>query len=191
MSDEQHRVLQAEAVALEGEAHRALLAGDEVAARDALRAASDRYRASWDVAPPGAFGRLVGMVKAAVLAGEATTAARFVRSAIEEPPPSPTAAYALAVAALVEGDDELAGRAAEVMRGGSEAFGRAADAIAALARGDAGAYAGAVEAIVADFASREDHLTGVAIADTAAMLERLAAPRRLAAAPASPLMPRP
>ena len=191
MGEDQHRVLQGEAVALEGEAHRALLAGDDVAARDALRAASDRYRASWDVAPPAAYGRLVGMVKAAVLAGEATTAARFVRSAVEEPPPSPTAAYALAVAALVEGDDELAGRAAEVMRGGSEAFGRAADAIAALARGDGSAYADAVEAIVADFAGRDDHLTGVPIADTALMLERLAAPRRLAAAPASPLMPRP
>lgn len=189
MADEAHRVLLGEALELEAEAHRALLAGDDVAARDALRAASDRYRASWDAAPRDAYGRLVGMVKAAVLAGEATTAARFVRSAVEEPPSSPTSAYALAVAALVEGDDELAARAAEVMRGGSEAFGRAADAIAALAGRDTAAYAAAIEAIVADFAAREEHLTGVAIADTALMLERLAAPRRLAARPASPLVP--
>ena len=189
MADEQHRVLLGEAIALEAEAHRALLAGDDTAARDALRAASDRYRASWDVAPPDAYGRLVGMLKAAVLAGEATTAARFVRSAVQEPPPSPTSAYALAVAALVEGDDEMAERASEVMHGGSEAFGRAAEAIAAIARRDASAYAAAVEAIVADFAGREDHLTGVAIADTALMLERLAAPRRMAARPASPLVP--
>jgi hypothetical protein len=124
-----------------------------------------------------------------VLAGEGATAARFVRSAVEDPPPSPTSAYALAVAALVEGDDELAGRAAEVMRGGSEAFGRAADGIAALARGDASAYAAAAEAIVADFAAREDHLTGVAIADTALMLERLAGARGIPARVASPLMP--
>ncbi|HEX8207243.1 MAG TPA: hypothetical protein VF587_14375 [Solirubrobacteraceae bacterium] len=189
MSEEQHRALQGEAVALEAEAHRALLAGDAVAARDGLRAASDRYRASWDAAPPDAYGRLVGMVKAAVLAGEGTTAARFVRSAIPEPPPSPTAAYALAIAALVEGDDDLAARCAEVMRGGSEAFGRAAEAIAGLAGRDSGAYRPAVEAIVADFAARDDHLTGVAIADTALMLERLAAGRGLAAKVASPLMP--
>lgn len=186
---EQHLVLLREAIALEADAHRALLAGDEVAARDGLRAASDRYRASWDAAPPDAYGRLVGMVKAAVLAGEAATAARFVRAAVPEPPPSPTSAYALAVAALVAGDTEVAERAAEVMRGGSAAFGRAADAVAALAGGDASAYAATVEAIVADFAEREDHLTGVAIADTALMLERLAGGRGMAASPASPLMP--
>ncbi len=188
MEAEQHKVLLEEAITLEAEAHRALLDGDDVAARDALRAASDRYRASWDVAPPDAFGRLVGMIKAAVLAGEATTAARFVRSAIGDPG-SPTSAYALGIAALVEGDDELAARAAEAMRAGSDAFARTADAVAALAAGDASAYATAVEAIVADFAARENHLTGVPIADTALMLERLAAPRRLAARPRSPLMP--
>ena len=189
MAEEQHRVLQREAVALEAEAHRALLAGDDVAARDALRAASDRYRASWDAAPPDAYGRLVGMVKAAVLAGEATTAARFVRSAVEDPPPSPTSAYALAVAALVEGDDDVAARAADAMRAGSDAFARAADAIAALARRHEAAYAAALEAIVADFAARDAHLTGVPIADTALMLERLAGPRRMAARPESPLVP--
>ena len=189
MDDERHRVLLGEAIALEGEAHRALLAGDGRSARDALRAAADRYRASWDVAPPDAYGRLVGMVKAAVLAGEARTAARFVHSAIGDEPSSPTSAYAVAIAALVEGDDELAARAAEAMRGGSEAFDRAADAIAALAAGDEHAYARAVEAIVADFAARDAHLTGVPIADTALMLERLAAPRGMATATHSPLLP--
>jgi hypothetical protein len=190
MTDEHHRVLLGEAITLEADAHRALLDGDDVAARDGLRAASDRYRASWDAAPPDAYGRLVGMVKAAVIAGEAATAARFVRSAVADPPPSPTSAYALAIAALVEGDDELAGRAVDVMRGGSEAFGRAADGIAALASGDAPAYVAAVEAIVADFSARDQHLTGVAIADTALMLERLAGPRRMAANVASALLPR-
>jgi hypothetical protein len=188
--DEHHRVLLGEAIALEAEAHRALLAGDDVAARDALRAASDRYRASWDAAPPEAYGRLVGMVKAAVLAGEATTAARFVHTAIGDEPSSPTAAYAVAIAALADGHDELAARAAEVMRGGSEAFGRAADAIGALAARDRPAFAHAVEAIVADFAARESHLTGVAIADTALVLERLAGPRGMSGDTHSPLLPR-
>lgn len=189
MGDEHHRELQREAVEREAEAFRALLEGDDVRARDELRAASDRYRASWDVAPPDAYGRLVGMVKAAVLAGEATTAATFVHSAIGDSPSSPTAAYALAIAALVAGDDGRAARAAEAMRAGSDAFGRAADAIAAIAAGDAAAYKRAVEAIVADFASRDSHLTGVAIADTALMLERLAASRGMAARIASPLLP--
>jgi hypothetical protein len=189
MDDERHKELLGEAIALEGDAHRALLAGDPDAARDALRAASDRYRESWDAAPPDAFGRLVGMVKAAVLAGEGTTAARFVRSSVPDDAPSPTSAYALALAALVEGDDPLALRAAEAMRAGSEAFGRAADGVAALASGDAQVYAAAIQAIVDDFAARDTHLTGVPIADTALVLERLAAPRGLASGVRSPLLP--
>ena len=189
VGDEHHIELLREAIALEAEAHRALLAGDDGRARDELRAASDRYRASWDAAPPEAFGRLVGMVKAAVLAGEATTAARFVHSAVGDAPSSPTSAYALAIAALVAGDDGLAGRAAETMRGGSEAFGRAADAVAALVARDAAAYTAAVQAIVADFAARDSHLTGVPIAATALMLERLAAGRGMASRVASPLLP--
>ena len=190
VADEHHLELLQEALACEADAHRALLSGDGVRARDELRAASDRYRASWDVSPPDAYGRLVGMLKAAVLAGEATTAARFVHSAIGDEPSSPTSAYALAIAALVAGDDALAARCAGAMRAGSEAFGRAADAVAALAERDGAAYRAAIEAIVADFAARESHLTGVPIADTALMLERLAEPRGLAARPRSALLPR-
>jgi hypothetical protein len=186
---EPHLALLREALELEAAGQRALLAGAPEEARDDLRAASDRYRASWEAAPPGAFGRLVGMLKASVLAGEGETAARYVHAAIPDAPSSPTAAYALAVAALVHGDDELAGRAAGAMRGGSAAFDRAADAIAALAGRDRDAYADAVDAILADFAARDEHLTGVAIADTAAMLERLAAARGMAAEARSPLLP--
>lgn len=189
MGEEPHRVLQGEAVRLEGEAYSALLAGDEEAARDGLRAASDRYRASWEAAPPGAYGRLVGMLKAAILAGEGETAAIYVHSAIGDEPGSPTAAYALALAALVQGDEELAGRAAGAMRGGSEAFDRTADAIAALARADGAGYAAALDAIVDDFEGRDAHLTGVAIADTALALERLAAGRGMAARRRSALLP--
>jgi hypothetical protein len=106
-----------------------------------------------------------------------------------DPEGSPAASYVRAVAALVEDDDEAAARAADGMRGASPAFANAADAIAALARRDAGAYAAALSAIVADFEAREEHLTGVAIADTAVMLERLAAPRGLARRPRSRVLP--
>ncbi|HEY7077568.1 MAG TPA: hypothetical protein VH418_19455, partial [Solirubrobacteraceae bacterium] len=93
-------------------------------------------------------------------------------------------------AAAALGDDETLARAAAAMREGGDAFARTADALAALARRDAAAYAQAVRAIVADFGARDAHLTGVAFADTALMLERLAAPRGLAARPASALLPR-
>ncbi len=108
MSDD--KALLDEAVRLEATGHRALLDHDDTTAVEELRAASDRYRASWEAAPPDAFGRLVGMLKAAVLAGEGETAARYVHSALGDAPTSPTSAYALAIAALVHGDDELAAR---------------------------------------------------------------------------------
>jgi hypothetical protein len=185
-----HQELMLRAIASEGDGHRAALRGDHEPARLAYEEAASLYRSSWEVAPPASFGRLEGMLKAAVLAGDAGEAATYVRAQIPDADDlSPPAAYALAVAALVLGDDEAA-RRAEAMRAGSPAFGRAADAIAALAAGDGAAYRAALQAIVDDFAGRDEHLTGVAIADTAAMLEALAAPRGLAADLSSPLLPR-
>ena len=177
------------AIRADGEGLRALLDGDEPHGRERLAEAVARYRASWELAPPRSYGRLVGMLKAAVIAGEgAAGAAAYAREAVPEAD-SPPSSYVRAIAALVDGDDDAAAGFAEGMREGSPAFGRAADAIAALARRDAGAYAAAVRAIVEDFEGREEHLTGVPIADTALMLERLAEPRGLAAHPASALLP--
>jgi hypothetical protein len=42
---------------------------------------------------------------------------------------------------------------------------------------------------VADFEGRDRHLSGVAVADTALVLERLAEPRGMAARPQSSLVP--
>lgn len=187
MSTEPHRVAMDEAIELEARAHDALLEGRD--AEPLLRAAVEAWQRSWEAAPPRSFGRLIGMVKAAVLAGDATDAARLIRAAIGPQGDSPPSWYALAIAALVVGDEPLAAHAATGMREGSDAFVRTAEAIEALVARDAERYAAAVQAIVADFEQRSDHLTGVAIADTALMLERLAEPRGLAAHPSSPLLP--
>ena len=180
-----------EAVAREGDGHRAALRGDAVGARVAYARAIESYRASWEAAPPEAYGRVIGMLKASVLAGAGEQDAAYARAAIsdEAAASSPAAAYARAIAALATGDDEGAARHATVMRGGSDAFRRAAAAIEALATGDAAGYREAITAIVRDFEGRDEHLTGVAFADTAAMLETLAAPRGLDAAVASGLLP--
>lgn len=207
MSDD--KALMQEALALDGSGQTALLASDPEGARDDLRAAADKYRESWEAAGDGpggrprvgtaqgaeptgptAFGRLVGMLKASILAGEGATAAMYVHHAVGDDPQSPTSAYAVAIAALVAGDDARAGGFAERMRAGGDAFARTADAIVALAAGDEAAYAAALQAIVDDFAARDEHLTGVAIADTALMLERLAEPRGLDSGVRSPLLPR-
>jgi hypothetical protein len=129
------------------------------------------------------------MIKAAVLAGGGAKEAAYVRDALGDEPETPVAAYALALAALVDGDDELARRAATVMREGSEPLGRAAAAADALPEGDRERYAAAIRAIVADFEAREAHVTGVPIADTALVLERLAARRGVASGVTSPLLP--
>ena len=140
------------------------------------------------------------MLKAAVLGGAGESEAAYAREQLREvsaratsknspTEDSPTAAYALAISALVERDDDAAVRWSRAMRGASEAFDRAADAIDALAQHDAPRYAGALEAIVRDFEQRSEHLTGVAIADTALMFEQLAARRGMAAHVSSPLLP--
>ena len=176
------------AIRADGEGLRALLDGDDDRGRERLHDAVARYRASWELAPPRSYGRVVGMLKAAVIAGDASDAAAYARSQVAEAD-SPPSSYVRAIAALVEGDDEAAAGFAEGMRAGSPPFGRAADAISALAARDAGAYAAAVRAIVEDFEGRSEHLTGVPVADTALMLETLAEPRGLAAHPASALLP--
>ena len=77
------------------------------------------------------------------------------------------------------------------MAAGGEAFERTAAALAALAARDESSYAAALQAVIDDFERRDLHLTGVPIADTALVLERLAEPRGLAQRPASPLLPPP
>jgi hypothetical protein len=182
----------AAAIERDGDGQRALLDGDRRAAEAAFGAAAELYRRSWEAAAPGSFGRLVGMLKSAVLAGAGEAEADYVRSSLHvEQTASPTASYARAIAALIVGDDREARQSAGGMRAGSEAFIRTADALDALARRDGAAYTASLRAIVRDFEDRDQHLTGVPIADTALLLERLAERRGMAAGVESPLVPGP
>ena len=192
MQEGEHRDLMLEAIAAEGRAHAALLGGDHDGARRTYAEAADLYRRSWALAPPKSYGRLVGLLKAATIGGAARPAAEEVREELREDPEadgSPVAAYVRAVAAVAVGDDEAVPGYAETMETRGDAFERTAAALRALAAADGDAYAAALAAIEADFAAREAHLTGVAIADTAVMLELLAAERGIAARPDSPLVP--
>ncbi|MBA3862267.1 MAG: hypothetical protein H0X56_09885 [Solirubrobacterales bacterium] len=186
---EAHRTLMLEAMELEADGQRRLLAGETSAGRQSMSEAADRYRASWARAPQRAYGRAVGMLKAAVIAGGGVEEAAHARRTIGEGGDSASSWYALGIAALVDGDDDLARRATEAMRDGGEAFTRAADAIAALADRDDDAYASALRSILDDFEQRTEHLTGVAFADTPLMLDLLAERRGMAVRPASELLP--
>jgi hypothetical protein len=190
--DGPHRDLMLQAIAREGDAHRAALAGDRGAADASYADAAGLYRQSWEIAPPRSYGRLVGLLKASVLGGRAAGGAAYARAQLTEEAagePSPPAGYVLAVAALVDGDDAAAERFAGAMHGASAAHDRTAAAIEALARGDEDAFRAALEAIVDDFGARDAHLTGVPIADTAAMLDAIAAARGRGAGLRGPLLP--
>jgi hypothetical protein len=191
MQEGEHRDLMMPAIKVEGEAHAALLAGDTETAGAKYASAVETYRASWALAPPKSYGRLVGLIKAAVLGGNAEAAADEVREELRDDPDaagSPVASYVLAVAALIKGDDEQVAPLADVMDPRGGAFERTATAMRALAAKDAVASAAAAAALADDFAARDEHLTGVPIADTAIMLELIARERGLAAELDSPLM---
>lgn len=200
MPPRKHQELLTAAIEREGEAQRRLLADDLDGARAEFAAAADMYRQSWEAAHARAYGRLVGMLKAAVLAGGGTDQAAYARAALGEgDPESPTASYAQALAALILGEDQDARLWAERMStvgnasrsGGTDAFVQTGEAVAAIASHDGQGFAVALAAIVHDFEQRSEHLTGVAIADTALVLGALAARRGMTAAIESPVLPVP
>jgi hypothetical protein len=185
-----HQELLTAAIEREGEAQQRLIEGHLEAAQAELREVAELYRKSWETAHARAFGRLVGMLKASVLAGGGVAEAAYARAALADVDQgSATANYARAIAALIAGDDEDALAWATLLSEGTDAFARAGEAISGLAAHDETRYAAALEAIVRDFEERSQHLTGVAIADTALMLETLAARRGLAAGIESPVLP--
>lgn len=179
----------AKALVHESEAQRLLLAGEAEAAAVRFRKAADHYKRSWQLAAPTSYGRLIGMTKAAILAGGGEEEGRYALKeleAVEEL--TPTAAYALSIASLAAGLDPEAARYLAVVERGGPQFERAARAIAAICNRDQPAFEGALKAIVADFEARSTHLTGVPIADTALMFQRLGARRGLSVALSGPVV---
>jgi hypothetical protein len=155
---------------------------------------AERYRESFDHAPPASWGRLIGAVKSRVLAGDWDGAADDARWALEQGPgeaASPIGRYGAALAALVLGEDERAGALAGGLQGEpEEAFpGAVADAVVALAAGERQAYSEAVGRVLESFESRVAYLEDIPVADTVLVLEAFAEQRGMAARPVSPLLP--
>ena len=190
MPPHKHQELLTAAIEREGEAQQRLIDGHLEAAQAEFREVADLYRQSWEAAHARAYGRLVGMLKASVLAGGGTAEAAYARAALADAnQDSATANYARAIAALIAGDDEDALARATLLGEATDAFARAGEAISGLAAHDEARYAAALEVIVRDFEQRSQHLTGVVIADTAVVLETLAARREMAAGIESPVLP--
>ena len=169
-----------------------LMAGNRVLAGEWFDRAVERYRESFALAPPGSWGRPIAMIKARILAGDAPAAEAESRWALEQgvtEAASPIARYAATLAYLVLGEDDAARARAEDLRSHADFPVPVAAALAALAAGDALAYADAVQTVLESFETREEYLEGLPVADTVIVLQALAESRGLAAKLTSPLLP--
>jgi hypothetical protein len=152
---------------------------------------AERFRQSYEDAPPGSWGRLIGAVKSRVLAGDWAGATDDARWALEQQPAesgSPIGTYAAVLALLVLADDEEAAATAEALTD-AEFPQSVAAALQSLAAHDRDAYADAVTRVLESFETREEYLEDIPVADTVIVLEAFAARRGLAAGLGSPLLP--
>jgi hypothetical protein len=168
-----------------------LMAGRREQASEWLRRAAQRYRESWEDAPPDSWGRPIAAMKALLLAGDdATDAARWALDAGAADAESPIGRYAGALALLVLGQDVDARVLGSTLRDRDDFPQAVADAVVTIAATDRAGYLLAIEDILESFEERNDFLEEVRIADTVLVLQILAAQRDAAVdLPASELLP--
>jgi len=161
-------------------------------ARAWLGLAAARWRESYDGAPPGSWGRPIGVIKALVAAGDLAGAEEASRWALAEgagAAESPIGRYAAALACSVLGEWEQARIHADAIRIREDFPRDVGDALAMIAAEDVVGYTEAVESVLASFETREEYLEDVPVADTVIVLQALAARRTMAAELASDLLP--
>ncbi|MFL5934748.1 MAG: hypothetical protein ACJ75Q_12405 [Gaiellaceae bacterium] len=157
-----------------------------------LHRAAQRYRESFADAPPDSWGRPIGAMKSLVLAGDwpaAEEAARWALGAGAAESESPIGRYAAALALLVLGDDDEARMQADAIRTRDDFPKAVGDALAYLAAQDVVGYGEAVEEVLESFATREEYLEDLPVADTVLVLQALARRRGIETGLSSPLLP--
>lgn len=170
----------------------ALMLGRRQEAAELLRRAADEYRASWEIAPPDSWGRPIAAIRCRLIAGDEVGAhadADWALGAGALPAAGPIKRYCGVLALLVRGEDDAAEREAETLLTEELEPRAVADALLALARGDAESYALAVRLVAESFETRDAYLEDVPVADTVLVLQELARQRGLAVALHSPLLP--
>jgi tetratricopeptide (TPR) repeat protein len=168
-----------------------LMDGRHDESREWLRRAAERYRDSWQDAPPNSWGRPIAAMKALLLAGDdASSAARWALEAGAVDAESPIGRYAAALALLVLGDDAEALAPALTLRDRDDFPDAVAEGLHAVAASDRPAYRAAVESVLESFVQRTEFLEDVPVADTVLVLQVLAAQRAMSVdLPASPRLP--
>lgn len=170
-----------------------LMDGRRDEANEWLRRAAERYRESWQEAPPDSWGRPIAAMKALLIAGEdasAAEAARWALAAGAAEAASPIGRYAGTLALLVLGRDADARVLASMLRERDDFPRDVADALVRVAASDRAGYRIAIESVLESFETRTEFLEDVAVADTVLVLQRLAAQRNVAVdLRASPRLP--
>src|SRR5262245_11340871 len=170
-----------------------LMAANTDSAREWFAKAIERYRESYEHAPPGSWGRPIGMLKAHVLAGdwdgaEADAAWTLEQGAVEAE--SPIGRYAGCLAALILGHDNEARIVADGLRIRDDFPSDVGDALAMIATEEPAGYTEAVEAVLESFEQRDEYLEDLPVADTVLVLQALARRRGFEAELSSELLPR-
>ncbi len=169
-----------------------LMAGDTEAAREWFARAVERYRESYELAPPGSWGRPIAILKARILAGDWIGAQRDARWTIEQHAAEAESAigrYAAVLALLALDRDDEARLLADNLRARDDFPASVGDALSSIAARDPRGYVGAIEAVLESFETREDYLEDLPVADTVIVLQALGARRNVAAELSSPLLP--
>jgi hypothetical protein len=169
-----------------------LMVGDTNAAREWFARAVERYRESFPLAPPGSWGRPIGMIKARILAADWSGAEADARWTLEQGAAnsdSPIGRYAGCLALLVLGRDEEARVLADGLRTSDRFPADVGDSLAFIAAQDPVGYVEAVEAVLESFEARDEYLEDIPVADTVIVLQALARRRDMAADLSSELLP--
>jgi len=162
-------------------------------AREWFDRACERYHESWEDAPPGSWGRPIGILKARLFAGDRDGAERDARWTLEQgagESESPIGRYAASLAyGVLERWHELR-IAADALRLDESFPADVADALMFIASPDPVAYVEAVESVLESFESRDAYLEDLPVADTVLVLQALAERRGIPTPELeSPLLP--
>ena len=153
---------------------------------------AERYRESWEHAPPESWGRPIGAIKSRILAGDWEGAADDARWALEvgaAESDSPFGSYAAALAFARSESGTTCGHTPTSPARTRSSRVQVADALAFIAAEDVVGYVEAVEEVLESFETRDAYLEDVPVADTVLVLQALAGRRGMAAELESELLP--
>ncbi len=169
-----------------------LMAGDTQDAHEWFARAVERYRESYELAPPESWGRPIAILKARILGDDLNGAKLDALRTLEQgaaEAESSIGRYAAVLALLVLGRDGEARVLADDLRTRGDFPAPVGDALAFVAAQDPLGYVEAVESVLESFETREDYLEDLPVADTVIVLQALAGRRNMQAELSSPLLP--